>query len=187
VTEAPLAPELSSPQQPPTVPSPAPTDTFIATAIPLIADASPPAPNATPGPVPSPTPSPTLEPTAAQPESGPVKLKAGRFRDQDSFHKGSGLATIYQAPDGSHLLRIEDFKVTNGPDLHIVLSPHPNPTNLNELYTFGAVDLGKLKGNIGNQNYPIPEDVDVSIQMTVVIYCVPFHVFFSIASLDDAG
>ena len=85
------------------------------------------------------------------------------------------------------MLRIEDFKVTKGTDLHIFLSPHPNPTNLDELYTFGAVDLGKLKGNIGNQNYPIPEDVDVSIQMTVVIYCVPFHVFFSIASLDDVG
>ena len=49
------------------------------------------------------------------------------------------------------------------------------------------MDLGKLKGNIGNQNYAIPEDVDVSIQMTVVIYCVPFHVFFSIAALDDVG
>ena len=61
-----------------------------------------------------------------------------------------------------------------------------NPSKLNELYTFGAVDLGKLKGNIGNQNYVIPVDVDVNAQMSVVIYCVPFSVFFSIASLGSA-
>ena len=127
--------------------------------------------------------SPAVQPT---PEAtGPVMLKVGSFRDQDSFHKGSGQATIYRSPDGAHLLRIEDFKVTNGPDLHIYLSPHPNPTKLDELLTFGAVDLGTLKGNIGNQNYFIPEDVDVTAQMTVVVYCVPFHVFFSIATLTD--
>ncbi|MCZ6890923.1 MAG: DM13 domain-containing protein [Chloroflexi bacterium] len=187
VPDAPPAPELSSPQQPLTVPSPAATETSVATAIPFTTDSPPPPPIATSAPIPSPTTAPTLQPSVEQPESGPVKLKVGSFRDQDSFHKGSGQATIYRGPDGSHLLRIEDFKVTNGPDLHIFLSPHPNPTKLDELYTFGAVDLGKLKGNIGNQNYAIPEDVDVSIQMTVVIYCVPFHVFFSIASLDDVG
>jgi hypothetical protein len=187
VTGAPLVPELSSSQQPLTVASPATNETTVATAIPLTTDTPPPAAIATPVPVPSPTLATTLQPAPVQPESGTVKLKAGSFRDQDSFHKESGQETIYRGPDGSHLLRIEDFKVTNGPDLHIFLSPHPNPTNLDELYTFGAVDLGKLKDNIGNQDYPIPEDVDVSIQMTAVIYCVPFHVFFSIASLDDVG
>ena len=115
------------------------------------------------------------------------QILSGSFIEIDRVHKGSGQATIYRGPDGSYLLRIEDLKVTNGPDLHIFLSPHPNPTKLDELLTFGAVDLGKLKGNIGNQNYVIPEDVDVNIQMTVVIYCVPFHVFFSIASLGNVG
>ena len=120
-------------------------------------------------------------------ETGPVELKAGSFRDQDSFHKGSGQATIYRGPDGSHLLRLDDFKVTNGPDLHILLSSHPDPKGRNELKGTEYFDLGKLKGNIGSQNYPIPDDLDIAAQMSVVIYCMPFHVMFSVAPLKDTG
>ena len=47
----------------------------------------------------------------------------------------------------------------------------------------GYVDLGSLKGNIGNQNYEIPADVDISDFGSVVIYCEPFHVLFASASL----
>ena len=47
----------------------------------------------------------------------------------------------------------------------------------------GYVELGKLKGNIGNQNYPIPEGVDPTKFNAVVIYCKPFHVLFSVAKL----
>lgn len=133
VPEASLVPELSPAQQSPTVTSPALNETPIATAIPLTTDTPPPAPTLKPEPVPSPKPPPILQATDEQPESGPVKLKVGSFRDQDSSHKGSGVATIYRNPDGSHLLRIEDFKVTKGPDLHIFLSPHPNPTKLDDV------------------------------------------------------
>ena len=120
-------------------------------------------------------------------ETGPVELKAGSFRDQDSFHKGSGRATIYRGPDGSHLLRLDDFKVTNGPDLHVLLASHPDPKGRNELKDTEYFDLGKLKGNIGSQNYPIPDDLDIAAQMSVVIYCAPFHVMFSVAPLKDIG
>ncbi len=116
-----------------------------------------------------------------------VKLKEGDFRDQDSFHKGSGKAAIYRAPDGSHLVRLDDFKVTNGPDLHVLLSAHVDPMDRNELKDDGFHDLGKLKGNIGSQNYPVPEGVDVAAQMSVVIYCKPFFVIFSVAPLRDAS
>ena len=114
----------------------------------------------------------------------PVALKSGSFRDADSFHKGSGLATIYQTPDGAHLLRLEDFQTTNGPELHVVLSQNPNPQSSAEVKSPGYLDLGKLKGNIGNQNYPIPNGTDVGAQMSVVIYCKPFSVVFSVASLS---
>lgn len=116
-----------------------------------------------------------------------MKLKVGEFMDQDSIHRGSGTATIYRGPDGSLLLRLENFSVTNGPDLHVYLSPHPNPNRGGQVRTTGYVDLGELKGNRGNQNYPIPAGVDVGIQQSVVIYCVPFSVVFSVAMLEDAG
>ena len=117
--------------------------------------------------------------------SEPVKLKAGSFRNADSFHRGSGRATVYRGPDGSLLLRLEDFKVTNGPALHVILSPHQDPKSQHEVRVPGYVDLGNLKGNIGNQNYPIPEEIDITTMNSVVIYCKPFHVVFSVAPLQD--
>jgi hypothetical protein len=114
-------------------------------------------------------------------------VKSGSFRDADSFHKGSGTATIYRGTDGSLLLRLEDFRVTNGPDLHVILTPHPDPRGRDDVMASGYVELGKLKGNIGNQNYAIPEGVDVAAQKSVVIYCKPFHVVFSVAMLQDAA
>ena len=150
------------------------------------------APTLTPSPTPAPTPIPTAPPTpqstvvtAAQP--GVAKLKTGSLRDQDAFHKGSGEATIYRGPDGSHLLRLENLDVTNGPDLHVILSPNRDPKNQGDVKTTGYVDLGKLKGNKGNQNYPISDDVDIAIQGSVVIYCKPFHVIFSVATLEDVN
>ena len=116
-----------------------------------------------------------------------VKLKEGDFRDQDSFHKGSGKAAVYRSPDGSHVVRLEDFKVTNGPELHVLLSAHNDPMTRSELKDDGYHDLGKLKGNIGNQNYTVPDGVDVSAQMSVVIYCKPFSVIFSVAPLRDSS
>ena len=124
-------------------------------------------------------------PTAGAAGQSEVKvLFSGVFRDADSFHKGSGMAKIYRGQDGSHFLRLEDFKVTNGPDLHVLLSPHPNPETSEQATSPGYQDLGKLKGNIGNQNYPIPEGPDIEAQKSVVIYCDPFQVVFSVASLE---
>ena len=112
-----------------------------------------------------------------------VALLSGEFRDADSFHRGSGTTTVYELPDGSRLLRVEDLRVTNGPDLRVLLSVHPDPTTQSQIKDQGYVELAKLKGNIGNQNYEIPPDVDVSIYNSVVIYCKPFHVLFSVAPL----
>ena len=136
-----------------------------------------------------PTPAPAAsQPTEAPAAAGPVVLKAGQFQDADGFHKGSGTATIYQAPDGSLLLRLEDFKVTNGPELHVVLSPYGGPQEAGgRLQSPGWIDLGKLKGNIGNQNYTIPDDVDIGIHNSVTIWCKPFNVIFSVAVLESAN
>jgi hypothetical protein len=113
--------------------------------------------------------------------SGAVALVMGEFEDIDNLHQGTGTATVYELDDGSHVLRLEDFEVTNGPDLHVYLVPASNPAN-DDIVDF--VELGGLKGNIGNQNYEIPSDVDPTGFGSVVIYCQPFHVIFSIANLN---
>ena len=117
----------------------------------------------------------------------PVGLKQGEFTDADRFHQGSGQATIYRLPDGSHLLRVENLDVTNGPDLRVILSPSPDPQSSAEVKGQGYIELDKLKGNRGNQNYPIPSGFDVEPIQSVVIYCKPFRVIFSVASLQSAG
>ena len=111
-----------------------------------------------------------------------VKVKSGSFRDADSFHKGSGTATIYSSPDGQNVLRLEDFRVTNGPDLRVLLVPASDPQGRDDVE--GYIELGKLKGNMGNQNYFLPEGEDGSGYGSVVIYCRPFHVVFSVATLN---
>ena len=114
------------------------------------------------------------------------KLRLGDFKDADAFHRGSGQAIIFAAPGGGHLLRLENLQVTNGPALHVILSPHQDPMRHDEVMLEGFADLGRLKGNRGNQNYVIPAGVDVSRFKSVVIYCKPFAVVFSVATLRDA-
>ncbi len=113
-------------------------------------------------------------------------VKVGQFRDADSFHRGSGSATIYDLGTDGFVLRFEDFNVINGPDLRVLLTTHPDPMGRSDVHADDVtyVELGKLKGNIGNQNYPIPDDVNVDDQHSVVIYCKPFQVLFAVAPLS---
>ncbi len=108
---------------------------------------------------------------------------SGTFVGADDFHEGEGTAVIFQQGD-QRVLRFEDFRVTNGPDLHVILSKNPNPTDRDDIGD-DYIDLGSLKGNVGNQNYDIPADVDLSAYQSVVIYCVPFHVLFSSATVSN--
>lgn len=97
-------------------------------------------------------------------DSQPAIELSGTFKDADSFHRGSGKATVYVLPDGKRVLRFEDFTVTNGPALsvYLVRSADGNVDS-------GFLDLGKLKGNKGNQNYEIPTDTDLNAYGSVVI------------------
>ena len=121
--------------------------------------------------------------TSAMADSGATVISSGELEDEDFFHKGSGKATIYRLADGSSVLRFEDLSVTNGPDLHVLLLEDPGGRDKN----VGYIDLGSLKGNRGNQNYPVPDGVDASIYRGVMIYCQPFHVIFSTAKLETSS
>ncbi len=117
-------------------------------------------------------------------ERAPAVVKRGMFRDADGFHRGEGSATLYRLADGSHTLRFEDFRVTNGPDLRVLLVAHPDPGGRSDVRDSANVELDRLKGNVGNQNYPLPPDVSPDDYESVVIYCRPFQVVFSVAPLS---
>ena len=101
-------------------------------------------------------------------------------------HPTSGRASIYQTPDGKRELRLTDFMTSNGPDVHVLLAQGADE-NLKQDFVKGernSVELGLLKANQGDQNYDLPESVDLSRYYAVVIYCQRFHAVFGVARLD---
>ena len=111
-------------------------------------------------------------------------LETGTFHGK--VHKTSGRATIYQEADGKLLLRLTDFKTSNGPDVHVILiaaKDAEDDANFPNSST-ERVELGTLKGNEGDQNYEIPSDTDLSKFQTVSIYCERFNANFGAAPLE---
>jgi hypothetical protein len=137
------------------------------------------APKAAPPPAPDGTAA-AVTPAPEEP-AGPQLLAGGPFRSLNRYET-TGTAGIYQLDDGSRVLRLEDFATSNGPDLQVWLSSAPAAAEGRE-YAEGFVDLGTLKGNIGNQNYTIPADVDLAEYRSVVIWCRRFTVGFGSAPI----
>ncbi|MGI0051860.1 MAG: DM13 domain-containing protein [Nitrososphaeraceae archaeon] len=95
----------------------------------------------------------------------------------DGIHNAEGYAKILTLSDGSQILRLEDFRSTNGPDVHLYLSTDKQANNF--------IDLGRLKANNGDQNYQIPIDTDFNKYKYVLIWCQPFSVLFGSAQLSS--
>jgi hypothetical protein len=113
--------------------------------------------------------------------SGPVELATGSFTSRNRYTV-TGTATAYQLEDGQRLLRLEDFESTNGPDLFVYLTA-AGASDDDAALDADFVDLGVLTGNIGNQNYVIPSDVDLDRYDSVVIWCRRFTTSFGVADL----
>ena len=95
----------------------------------------------------------------------------------DGIHDAQGNAYTIPLEDGSNVLRLENFKSTNGPDLYVYLSTDDNASEF--------INLGELKANKGNQNYEIPDTVDLNEYHKVLIWCKAFGVLFGSAELSS--
>jgi hypothetical protein len=117
-------------------------------------------------------------------ESVPMVVLHGSFMGGgDGIHNAEGIARVLSIDDGSEehkILRLEDFRSTNGPDLYVVLSKGAKGIGS------GYVEVGRLKGNIGNQNYHIPDGINLEEYSHVLIWCKQFSVLFGSASLIAA-
>ncbi len=120
----------------------------------------------------------------AQDSAQAKALETGSFHGQ--VHSTSGRATIYQEQDGKLILRLTNFKTSNGPDVHVILiAAKDADDNANFLKSSTErVELGNLKGNEGDQNYEIPSGTDLSKFQTVSIYCERFNANFGAAPLE---
>ncbi len=131
---------------------------------------------------PSARPSASPEPTATPvPTPAPVAL-AGPFHGSDEVHFGRGTARLIETAPGTYVVRLEDFAVRNGPDLYVYLSPSADG------YADGAIELGRLKADTGNQNYEVPAGAlaDPTTAASVVIWCKQFSQLFATAPLAPA-
>ncbi len=127
---------------------------------------------------PPPTTTTTVAPTTTAAPSGPVAISTGSFFGID--HRAEGTATVYEQ-DGNFVLRFEDdTDIQNGPDLFVwVLET--------DEYDGGDpgefIDLGKIKGNVGGQNYVLPDEFDPEVHQYVLIWCRRFSTPFAAAPL----
>jgi hypothetical protein len=112
----------------------------------------------------------------------PAVLVEGEFISLE--HDTTGRAVVLGTEEGTRFLRFEDFETSNGPDLLVYLSSkEPAGTDDWHGYDQDFVDLGPLKGNVGDQNYEIPGDVDMDRYSTAVVWCRRFEVGFAAATL----
>lgn len=141
----------------------------------------------------------TVEPVAAEeepagadeaapsPTSAPAPVietvASGSFISRDHATEGDVVVLTDGSPQ--RFLRFTDFATDNGPDLNVWLSS-AEPGADSGAFDDDYVDLGDLSGNIGDQNYEIPPDVDLSRYRSVVIWCVRFSSPFGAAPLDAA-
>jgi len=117
-------------------------------------------------------------------EEDPALLARGRFHS--NAHETKGLATIHRLPDGRRVLRLTEFATSNGPDVRVYLVAAGDVQDEAAAKEAGIVDLGALKGNIGDQNYDVPAGVDLARYRAVSIWCRRFSVNFGAAPLAAA-
>src|SRR5689334_18051474 len=117
-------------------------------------------------------------PTAAA-ASNP--LASGQFHS--GAHETKGMATVFQLADGKKTLRLTDFQTSNGPDVHVYLVAAADAKDNDTVKNAGFLDLGSLKGNIGDQNYDVPGNIDLAKYRAATIWCARFNVNFGTAPL----
>jgi hypothetical protein len=142
------------------------------------------APVSTPA-APSSPASPAMADAPAAPKpAGPVTVATGQLISHE--HSTRGSVRVLRLADGSQVLRLENLDTSNGPDLRVWLTDAPVKPGRAGWHVFddGAhVSLGRLKGNKGDQNYPVPAGTDLERLTSVSIWCDRFNVSFGAAAL----
>jgi len=124
----------------------------------------------------------TAQPGAATLSEGAAKtLATGMFHA--NAHDTRGTATVLDLGAGRRVLRLTSFATSNGPDVRVYLVAAADVQDDATVKTAGFVELGPMKGNIGDQNYEIPATVDLARYRTVTIWCKRFSVNFGSAPL----
>jgi hypothetical protein len=119
------------------------------------------------------------ENTSSSPVNNPVDTTMADKRFNGIFNNGpygvvSGSARIY-LQNNQHILALENFTSSNGPDLHVYISKEVQPVNY--------IDLGRLQSIRGNQQYPLTGNINFSEYKYALIHCQQYNHLFGSAEL----
>ena len=114
----------------------------------------------------------------------PQVLYTGKFHEV--AHPAKGIATVYKLSEGKRILRFTDFEVSNGPDVFVYVSAIDDANDNDTVKNSKFISIGSIKGNIGDQNYELPDDLDLNIYRSVIIWCKRFGVNFAVAPLKSS-
>lgn len=106
-------------------------------------------------------------------------LSSGNFASY--AHETTGNAKIVKVND-KNFIQLSNFKTSNGPDVHLYLVSGSDSSQ-DSVKKNEYLDLGTLKGNIGDQNYELPANADLNKYRAVSIWCARFAVAFGGATL----
>jgi Electron transfer DM13 len=126
--------------------------------------------------------------SSSAPPAGPAVERRGEFVSHE--HDTGGVARVILHPDGSRTLELVGLDTSNGPDLRVWLSDQPVRTGVDGWRVFDDgrwVELGRLKGNQGDQRYAIPAGTDLAELDSVAIWCKRFSVSFGAAGLTPVA
>jgi hypothetical protein len=115
--------------------------------------------------------------------SAPKTLALGIFHGV--MHPTEGTATVYSLGHGNRILRFTGFRTTNGPNVHVYMLAASDAKDNASARNASFIDLGSIKGNVGDQNYSLGPEADLSRYRTVLLWCKRFSVNFGAAPLTS--
>ncbi|OXM64232.1 DM13 domain-containing protein [Amycolatopsis vastitatis] len=139
-------------------------------------------------PAPAPVSTQPSQPSSSSPSApaAPTELATGTLISHE--HRTTGTVRILRTTGGSLVLRLENLDTSSGPDVHVWLTDAPVKPGKDGWAVFDDgrhLDAGSLKGNKGNQNYPLPAGTDLTAYTSVSIWCERFDVSFGAAALTQ--
>lgn len=112
---------------------------------------------------------PAAPPMSGAPVEEVVRVSTGSLRGID--HDASGTASVLRAPDGSLVVRFEDFRIEGVPDPQLYLVDGADASEP------GGVALGRLPGNQGAVlDIDVPDERGAGGGWTVLVWCGRFAV-----------
>ncbi|HEX2046367.1 MAG TPA: DM13 domain-containing protein [Acidimicrobiales bacterium] len=126
---------------------------------------------------------PLIEPAPA--DLGSARL-LGTAKMYNVDREGQGTARLYEMPDGSRLIRLEDFFVSINSDLELRLSEAANPRSTDEAVKARWKHVAPLKATVGTMNYAVSRDIDVSQFTSIVIWCEITRNAYAAAAIERA-